>query len=210
MNVIVGSFTQLDFNHPQGFGLADEPAGVGDVVRVEDIYAFDPAPVALAAEDLGKLVGVQANVWTEQSRTENDVALITFPRAAALAEIAWSPYARQRWANFVDRLVSCVQRYDQLAIRHSDAAYRVSFALREVMPSGQVRVELSQQISSGEIRYTLDDSEPTARSPMYKDILNVRTPISMRAATFVNGEKISSTSRIELAKDSIAANGARN
>ncbi len=211
LSVVVGSSSQLDFDHPQGLSDgSDEPAGAGDFVRLEDLYRFDPAPVALGAEDVRKLTGVQSNVWTHLARSEVDVAILTFPRAAALGEIAWSPYSRQRWGDFVNRLAPCVQRYKALGIAHSDAAFRVSFALRQTERTGPVRLELSQQISAGDIRYTLDDSEPTAKSLMYRDILSMRPPIVVRAATFLNGQKISNTSRMELAKEVLASTSTRN
>ena len=43
------------------------------------------------------VLGVQANLWTEHVRTEERAAYMTCPRAAALAEVAWSPAARLDW-----------------------------------------------------------------------------------------------------------------
>lgn len=82
--------------------------------------------------------------------------------------------------------------------------------MRQTERTGPVRLELSQQISAGDIRYTLDDSEPTAKSLMYRDILSMRPPIVVRAATFLNGQKISNTSRMELAKEVLASTSTRN
>ncbi|HEY5806825.1 MAG TPA: family 20 glycosylhydrolase [Povalibacter sp.] len=206
--VVVGSSELLSFDRAQTVAMSDEPAGTGDIVRLEDVYTFDPAPVALGVEDLRRLVGVQANVWTDQVRNERDIELLSFPRAAALAEIAWSPYSRQRWATFVTSLTASLPRNNKVGIGYSEAAFRVSIIIREgVGRSGRAGVELSQQVSSGEIRYTLNGNEPTARSPMYTDILEIEAPVVLKAATFLNGVQISSTSRLELGRDSLAATG---
>ena len=45
------------------------------------------------------VLGVQANIWTEHIRTEERVEYMTFPRAAALAEVAWSASRAHRLAD---------------------------------------------------------------------------------------------------------------
>ncbi|WP_240643864.1 beta-N-acetylhexosaminidase [Antribacter gilvus] len=93
----------------------DEPIPVGFVRTVEDVYAFDPLPPALAVgarmaasdgqeatmrvptaqgqEREGRLLGAQAQVWTEHLDSARRVDYATFPRLAAFAEAVWSPTA---------------------------------------------------------------------------------------------------------------------
>ncbi|MFI9485547.1 beta-N-acetylhexosaminidase [Promicromonospora sp. NPDC052451] len=85
-----------------------EPIPVGFLRTVEDVYAFDPFPAALGAGDLrapgtetprapgtrrgaGRLLGVQAQVWSEHLDSARRVDYATYPRLAAFAEVAWSP-----------------------------------------------------------------------------------------------------------------------
>lgn len=76
-----------------------EPIPVGFVRTVEDVYAFDPLPQALAAEAEpsvaagGRLLGAQAQVWTEHLDSVRRVDFATFPRLAAFAETVWSAAA---------------------------------------------------------------------------------------------------------------------
>jgi hexosaminidase len=93
--------------------------GRGRVVTVEDVYRFDPAPAAIEARQRQHIIGVQANLWTEHVRTEERVEYMTFPRAAALAEVAWSPTERIDWSSFSERLPAQLQRYEALGIRYS-------------------------------------------------------------------------------------------
>ncbi|MBV8855251.1 MAG: beta-N-acetylhexosaminidase, partial [Sinobacteraceae bacterium] len=83
--VVLAPAPQLYFDNRQG-DLPDEPAGHGRIVSVEEVYRFEPLPQALAALQ-PHVLGVQANIWTEHMRTEEDLQTMLFPRAAALAEM---------------------------------------------------------------------------------------------------------------------------
>ncbi|HEY6641958.1 beta-N-acetylhexosaminidase [Povalibacter sp.] len=208
-DVVVSSLNLLDFNHKQSSDIG-EPPGNDAVVRLEDVYAFDPAPAALPAEDLQRLIGVHANVWTDFVRSEVEMDVIAFPRGAALAEIGWSPASQQRWASFVNRLVPQMRRYDKLGIRYSDALFRVAIIPRGGASSSRIGIELSRQASSGEIRYTLNGTEPTARSPVYMDLLEVKAPATIKAATFLDAIPLSSTVTLQVDDAALAASTISN
>ena len=80
------------------------------------------------------VLGVQANLWTEHVRTEERAAYMTYPRAAALAEVGWSPAARLDWASFRGRLPAQFARYRALGVpllrRRVRHAARASATLR--------------------------------------------------------------------------------
>ncbi len=109
----------LDFR--QGAG-PSEPPGRGEVVSLEKVYGFNPLPGPLAA-DAQHVLGVQANLWTEHVRTEAWAAYMTWPRAAALAEVGWSPPARRDWQDFLRRLPAEFDRYRTLGIHYSDDVF---------------------------------------------------------------------------------------
>lgn len=84
-----------------------EPIPVGFLRTVEDVYSFDPLPPGLvetqvstssarggavsAPQRQGRLLGAQAQVWTEHLDSARRVDYAAFPRLAAFAEVAWSP-----------------------------------------------------------------------------------------------------------------------
>ena len=105
----------LDFR--QGTG-PNEPPGRGEVVSLERVYRFDPLPGPLAAASQ-HLLGVQANLWTEHVRTEEWASYMTWPRAAALAEVGWSPAERRDFADFKRRLPLQFERYRALGMYFS-------------------------------------------------------------------------------------------
>lgn len=69
----------------------DEPIPVGTVTTLEDVYAWDPVPAGLTGEEPGRLLGAQANIWTEHLDSARRVDYAAFPRLAAFAEVVWSP-----------------------------------------------------------------------------------------------------------------------
>jgi hexosaminidase len=100
----------------------DEPPGRGLVIRLADVYAYDPAPHALDASTRAHILGVQGNVWTEHIRLDERVEHMAFPRAAALAELAWTPQAKRQWPDFLARLEPAMRRDRALGLKPADNA----------------------------------------------------------------------------------------
>jgi hexosaminidase len=114
---------------------------------------------------------------------------MTFPRAAAIAELGWSLPERRDWASFARRVAQSFARYDAIGMTYSEAAFAVSGTTTDA--NGRVRVELAKQAPFGDIRYTLDGSDPGPRSPRYAAPLSVEAPAILRAATYAAGERLS-------------------
>jgi N-acetyl-beta-hexosaminidase len=108
----------LYFDNRQAEG-RDEPSGRGAIVTLSNVYDFDPAPAALTADERRHIIGVQANIWTEHIREQDNVAYAVFPRAAALAELGWSPAAAHDRAGFLARMPAELGRYAALGLPHS-------------------------------------------------------------------------------------------
>jgi hexosaminidase len=130
-DTVLSPWPTLYFDNRQGAG-ADEPPGRGRVLSLREVYDFDPMPAGIAANQRQHILGLQANVWTEHIRTEDRVAYMTFPRAAAVAEIGWS--ARCDWEDFVQRLPSEFARYRALGLHYSADVLRSAAAPRELGP----------------------------------------------------------------------------
>lgn len=158
----------LYLDNRQGGG-PEEPPGRGTVVSLQDVYRFDPLPGPLAHEQ-SHVLGIQANLWTEHVRTEADASYMTWPRAAALAEVAWSPAARVDWESFQARLAAEFNRYRTLGIRYSGDV----FAPPRIV--GAFERHFSQDLRSceGKLGLNLEDDAPLAgpRAVFLVDIMN--------------------------------------
>ena len=120
-DAVLSPWPTLYFDNRQGSG-SGEPPGRGKVISLHDVYDFDPIPPGIAADQRQHILGLQANVWTEHIRTEDRVEYMTFPRAAAVAEVGWSTAEQHDWQDFVRRLPSEFARYHSVGLRYSDDA----------------------------------------------------------------------------------------
>jgi hexosaminidase len=159
---------ELYLDHRQG-GTSAEPPGRGPLLTLEDIYRFDPLPGDLATR-ADHVLGVQANLWTEHVRTEERAAYMTYPRAAALAEVAWSPAARLDWTSFRERLPAQFARYAALGVPYSAD---ILAAPRTVGPYER---HMSQDLRSctAKVLLSLEDDAPVTgeRAVFLVDIMN--------------------------------------
>jgi N-acetyl-beta-hexosaminidase len=96
---------------------SDTQPGRGHVISLEDVYKFDPMPATLAPDRQPHILGLQANIWTEHIRTEERVQHMVFPRAAAVAEVGWSPASTLSWDSFRSRLPAQMHRYSLVGIK---------------------------------------------------------------------------------------------
>ncbi|MYX98701.1 family 20 glycosylhydrolase [Streptomyces sp. SID486] len=107
-------------DHRQAPG-EDEPVPIGFVRTLEDVYRFEPVPAGLTEEEARRVLGTQANVWTEAMEDAARVDYQTFPRLAAFAEVAWSPLpapAERDFAGFERRMAAHYRRLDALGVAY--------------------------------------------------------------------------------------------
>jgi len=106
-DVVVCPEHEVYLDHRAAPGL-DEPAPVGTVHTLADVYRFEPMidQVAEAAAEpgAGTVLGAQAQLWSEQLDSPRRVDYAAFPRLAAFAEVVWSPREARDWPDFDRRL----------------------------------------------------------------------------------------------------------
>jgi hexosaminidase len=162
---------------------ADEPPGRGYVLDLKQVYGFDPAPSSLTPAEQMHILGVQANLWTEHVRTDERVEHMAFPRAAAVAEIAWSPAKGRDFDDFSRREAAQLDRDHAIGFASADSAYEPRVQAEQSAP-GRAKLELSNDIGFGQLRYTLDGSAPTPASPAYETPIETALPARLRVRTF--------------------------
>jgi hexosaminidase len=67
-----------------------EPVAIGGPVRLADVAAFEPVPADWPRQARDQLIGTQFQVWTEYIPGGRSLEYMIFPRACALADVAWS------------------------------------------------------------------------------------------------------------------------
>src|SRR5690606_6344108 len=188
--VIMAPNTYAYFDYHQGEHDL-EPRGFGNLLTLEKVYSYEPRHESFTDEEAGYIKGVQGNVWAEFIHTPEKVQYFAFPRAAALAEVAWSPAAKKDWESFQKRIENQYNRYKLAGMNYSTSAYDVWIDSSIDSIGGIANVSLRTQSYEPEIRYTVDGTEPTAESPVYQQAIKIPLPGTVKAATFRDGKRIS-------------------
>jgi hexosaminidase len=164
-DVIMTPTSHMYFDYYQG-DAEHEPLAIGGFTDLRKVYGFEPVPSELSSDEARHVLGAQGNVWTEYMKTAEHVEYMVFPRMLALAEVVWSPTDARDWDSFVRRLPPQLHWLDAL-----DVNYRippVTGLERDLLTlEEQVTVELATLLPQGEIRYTLDGSDPTPASALF-------------------------------------------
>lgn len=106
-----GNRTYLDMKYTPGTALGKDWAGL---IEVDTAYDWDP-DTCLDGVSAEAVLGVEAPLWTETVTSLADAEYLTFPRLAAIAEVGWSPAARD-WPGFRARLAAHGPRWDAAGI----------------------------------------------------------------------------------------------
>ncbi|CAI6085090.1 unnamed protein product [Clonostachys chloroleuca] len=110
----------LDFRQSEH---EDEPTPVGTVLSVDVVYAFEPVPEGLTEDEKKRVIGCQANIWTEHMESARRVDYMAYPRLCAMAEVAWGkPPSDEETESFKDRLEAHFQRLDALGVNYRQSS----------------------------------------------------------------------------------------
>ncbi len=95
----------------------DEPIPVAIPLTVEDVYQFQPIPDGLTDDEAERILGGQANVWTEHMDSPRTIDYFVFPRICAIAEVLWSGPSHN-FADFAERLDEHLARLDAVGVEY--------------------------------------------------------------------------------------------
>ena len=143
------------------------PLAISGFISLEQVYDYEPIPEALTAEEAKHIMGIQGNIWGEYVATIEKFEYMAFPRLLAIAEVAWSQPENKSRELFISRLKK------EFFFRKGMSIHAVNISdlvFREVGMSekGMYAVTLETICPDVDIRYTLDGSEPTVESDIYK------------------------------------------
>jgi hexosaminidase len=107
--------TYLDHSQTE---LPIEPPGIGGHNSLEDVYAYEPVPKELSADEAKHVLGAQGQIWTEYMPDPNRVEYMAWPRLIALAEVLWSPRETRDLTSFRSRLEAHLRRLAILDVQY--------------------------------------------------------------------------------------------
>ena len=114
-----GSHCYLD--HSQSS--KEDSVTIGNFLPLEKVYAFEPVPTSLSADQSKHILGAQGNVWTEYMSNISKVEYMVLPRIAALAEVLWTSKEKRNFESFENRLPFLQKLYKAKNYNYSKVYY---------------------------------------------------------------------------------------
>lgn len=169
-------------------------------VSLSKAYNWHPVPKDLSSSAARNILGPNGCVWTDRflhnakqladkpgqgtRASEAYVDYLSLPRMAALAEVGWTSQDKRNYDDFLGRMRSLYNRYDQLGYQYRIPVPDITIKNN---PDGSVSLSGTPPVNNSVIRYSTDGSTPTKQSPVLNKELKLdnRTSLSrFRATTF--------------------------
>jgi len=195
-DVIMTPNSHMYFDHSQGEDKTTEPLAIGGFLTLEKVYSYYPIPDELTDDESKHILGVQANLWTEYIPTNNKLEYFLFPRALALAEVAWGKKENKDFNSFsLERLPERL-----LSLEENDVFFRIPEAKVEISKdatSGRNLVKIHPMVANATVYYTFDGhkADQTAMrytAPILAPIAGKdQEPLTLRYVTITPGGRSS-------------------
>ena len=148
-------------------------------------YSYEPIITGL---NPALVKGVQANLWSEQLYNRRYLEYMTWPRAMATAEVAWTKPENKNWDNFEKNVENHFTRFDLAEVNYSSAMYDPTIKV-EMGKDSTLLTTLTSQIADLDIHYSWDNSPPDAYYPIYKSPLSIPKGASQLKIVSYRGKK---------------------
>jgi hexosaminidase len=179
-DAVLAASPTLYLDHMQSDS-GDEPPGRAEIIGWRDLYNFDPTPGVLTSDERRHILGLQANLWTEHVRTLQYADRMLWPRAAIVAEIAWSN-ANKDWPDFSTRLVADMDRWQRMGLSFDVTPLKAESSF--TLSNDAITAALRQPAAIGTLRYSFDGTAVSPRSPAYIRPLTVKPGTILAAQAF--------------------------
>ncbi|WP_114750545.1 beta-N-acetylhexosaminidase [Pleomorphovibrio marinus] len=202
-DVIMTPNSHLYFDHYQGEDKSKEPLAIGGFLPLEKVYSYSPIPADLDDTESQHVLGVQANLWTEYIPTNNKMEYFLFPRALALAEVAWRAKEDKDYGSFSrDRLPRHLRQLERDRVFFRIPEAQVSIEKDE--ESGRHRIAITPLVDQALVFYTVDGhkADPTGtpyRGPFLAPIPGEgQGPLSLRYVVVTPNGRSSNEFQVEV------------
>ncbi|MEM6348390.1 MAG: family 20 glycosylhydrolase, partial [Bacteroidota bacterium] len=191
-DVIMTPNSHCYFDYYQG-DPEQEPLAIGGNLPVQKVYEYQPIPSGLDAQAASHILGAQGNVWTEYIKNEDYLHYMVFPRAAALAEVLWSPKEKRNWPDFASRWEDHLPR---LAKRNLRPAMQMFGLVDSIYLEGkEIVLDLHTIAREGKIHFERDSIDPSPSSPVYTEPITIKENTTFRAAVFRDEQQLGNVYR---------------
>ncbi len=180
-DAIMSPNSHFYFDYYQSTDQDNEPFGIGGYLPIEKSYSFDPITEDMTEEEASHILGVQANLWTEYIKTTQHLHYMLLPRAAALSEVQWCQPENKDYERFTNNADKFCARYELMGYNYATHIFDTKGSIS--VKDGFVEVELTAP-GKYPIKYTLDGTEPSPESSIYKEPIKIKEATILKAKSF--------------------------
>ena len=168
-----------------------EPETISGDNTLEKVYNYNPSiPVK----------GLQGNLWSEYIYSESHRQYMFFPRAFAIAEIAWSQPQNKDFPAFCTAVDRACQELDARGVNyHIPMPEQPGGSYNHVAFTDKATVELTTTRPM-RIVYTLDGTEPTPSSAIYEMPFEFTSDATIKTACVTSYGKMGKVRTISVEK----------
>ncbi|GAB4013342.1 family 20 glycosylhydrolase [Spirosoma migulaei] len=185
-NAIMTPESHVYFDYYQSL-YPEEPLAAAGYTPLSKVYAYEPVPADLGPEEAVYLKGVQGTAWSEYFDSPEKAEYMIFPRAIAVAEIAWSQRQHRNYPDFLRRLRLQEPLLKRLTIQYANRFDELTDSV-SVSPTGTVQLRLSTTLPGAAIRYTTDGTNPVLTSPAYDQLIDIEHTTNLKAVAFLGNQ----------------------
>lgn len=117
-DVVMAQTSHAYLDYYQSRDTKGEPHGIGGYLPLSKVYSYDPVLKAMTPEQAKHVLGVQFNLWAEYVPNGQHAEYMAYPRACAMAEVAWSPIENKDFARFQTGLSEHLKRLDAYGVNY--------------------------------------------------------------------------------------------
>lgn len=181
--------------------MAIQAEGISDLER---IYKYNPIPDTLiVAGKQDRVLGLQANLWSEYIYDEAIRDYMLFPRMLAVAETGWSDNQKKDFTDFSSRLHNALVRLDAY-----DINYHIPLPEQKYGSCDYVAFTDSVRLAFHTSRplrmvYTVDGTDPHMGSPVYGSPISFSESGTLKIATLLPSGKMSRIRNVRVEKQNL-------
>jgi hexosaminidase len=117
-DVVMSQTSHAYFDYYATRDTKNEPHGIGGFLPLSKVYSYDPVLPQMTPDQAKHVLGVQFNLWTEYIPNGQHAEYMAYPRACAMAEVAWSQVANKDFSRFEKGLATHLARMDAYGVNY--------------------------------------------------------------------------------------------
>ncbi|MDI3319248.1 family 20 glycosylhydrolase [Pinibacter soli] len=178
---------------------------IEDAQTLPSVYNYDPSDAGkyhMSDQEKKSILGVQANLWTENIASEKRADYMIMPRLTALSEVGWTH--RYSYKDYLQRLSVQYERLDKLNVN-----YRlpdINNLVSNYVVMGKTPFFAASPVSRFKVHYTLDGSAPVAASPIMERPVTLEHSAVMKLALFTPSGRRGDVYTLNFSEQQLAQN----